>query len=191
MLGATGLAIGLALQGTLSNFAAGAMLLLFRPFKVGDLVNIGGQLGKVDEIELFTTALDTLDNRRIILPNSAVFGATIENVTYHPVRRVEVLVSVEFAADIDSTRLALEQAVVTTAGVLADPKPAAVLLGLSATSVDWRVQGWAPTKDFIDVKQALVRSVKMRLEAAGVGIPAPRMQIQVNDPPQQTTRRAA
>ncbi|QDV73187.1 mechanosensitive ion channel family protein [Botrimarina mediterranea] len=191
VLGATGFAIGLALQGTLSNFAAGAMLLLFRPFKVGDVVNIGGQLGKVDEIELFTTSIDTFDNRRIILPNGSVFGATIENVTYHPYRRIDVLVGADYAADIDQTRMALEQALVTTPGVLANPEPGVVLLGLGASSVDWRVQGWAVSKDFGDVKQALIRSVKMQLDAAGVGIPFPQMQIHVSEPPQQTARRAA
>ena len=87
VIGAAGFAVGLAFQGTLSNFAAGAMLLLFRPFKVGDVVNLDGSLGIVDEIELFTTTLDTFDNRRLLLPNSSVFGSKIENITYHPRRR--------------------------------------------------------------------------------------------------------
>ncbi len=191
VLGATGFAIGLALQGTLSNFAAGAMLLLFRPFKVGDVVNIGGQLGKVDEIELFTTSLDTFDNRRIILPNGSVFGATIENVTYHPYRRVDIEVGAEYRADIDVTRAALERALATAAGVLSQPEPAVVLLGLGDSSVNWSVRGWAPTKDFAVVKQALIRSVKMQLDAAGVGIPFPQMQIHVTEPAQQTARLAA
>ena len=191
VLGATGFAIGLALQGTLSNFAAGAMLLLFRPFKVGDVVNIAGHTGKVDEIELFTTSIDTSDNRRIILPNGSVFGATIENVTYHPMRRIDVVVGADYAADIDTTRRALERALVTTAGVLATPEPEVVLTGLGASSVDWRVQGWAPSKDFGAIKQALIRSVKLQLDAAGVGIPFPQMQIHVSEPPQQTARRAA
>ncbi|TWT99323.1 Small-conductance mechanosensitive channel [Botrimarina colliarenosi] len=182
VLGATGFAIGLAFQGTLSNFAAGAMLLLFRPFKVGDVVNIGGQLGKVDEIELFTTSLDTFDNRRIILPNGAVFGATIENITHHPVRRIDIEVGAEYRADIDETRAALERAVAITPGVLSNPEPAVVLLGLGASSVDWCVRGWAPTPDFLTVKQALIRSVKVGLDEAGVGIPFPQMEIHVNEP---------
>jgi small conductance mechanosensitive channel len=191
VLGATGFAIGLALQGTLSNFAAGAMLLLFRPFKVGDTVSIAGHTGKVDEIELFTTSIDTSDNRRIILPNGSVFGATIENVTYHPMRRIDVVVGADYAADIDMTRRALERALVTTAGILATPEPEVVLTGLGASSVDWRVQGWAPSKDFGAVKQALIRSVKLQLDASGVGIPFPQMQIHVSEPPQQAARRAA
>jgi small conductance mechanosensitive channel len=111
LIGAAGLAVGLAFQGTLSNLAAGVMLLTFRPFKVGDLVNIAGNLGIVNEIELFTTALDTLDNRRIIVPNSVIFGSTNENLTYHDVRRVDVSVGTEYPADIDSVRRVLEKAV--------------------------------------------------------------------------------
>ncbi|MEM6491509.1 MAG: mechanosensitive ion channel domain-containing protein, partial [Pseudomonadota bacterium] len=159
VLASAGLAIGLALQGTLSHLAAGVMLLLFRPFKVGDVVNLNGQLGKVDEIELFTTSLDTFDNRRIILPNSDVFGTTIENITHHPVRRVDIEVGAAYDADIDSTRQALERAVKTTVGVLTTPEPNVVLASLGASSVDWIVQGWAPTGDYLAVKQALIRSV--------------------------------
>lgn len=179
ILGAAGFAVGLAFQGTLSNFAAGAMLLLFRPFKVGDVVNVGGQLGKVDEIELFTTALDTFDNRRIILPNSAVFGSTIENITHHHVRRVDVEVGAAYDADIDATRAALERALADTPGVLTDPEPAVILLSLGASSVDWSVRGWAPTSDYGEVKQALTRAVKISLDGAQIGIPFPQMDVHI------------
>ncbi len=104
MLAAAGFAIGLAFQGTLSNFAAGVLMLVFRPFKVGDMINAGGVMGKVNEIDLFTTTLDTPDNRRIVVPNSGIAGGTIENVTFHPHRRVEVLVGVSYSADLDQTR---------------------------------------------------------------------------------------
>lgn len=179
VLGAAGFAVGLAFQGTLSNFAAGAMLLLFRPFKVGDVVNLNGQLGKVDEIELFTTTLDTFDNRRILIPNSAVFGSTIENITHHPVRRVDVEVGAAYDADIDATRSALERALADTPGVLTDPEPAVVLLSLGASSVDWSVRGWAPTGDYAAVKQALTRAVKISLDGAQIGIPFPQMDVHI------------
>ncbi|NLE22023.1 MAG: mechanosensitive ion channel family protein, partial [Actinobacteria bacterium] len=143
------------------------------------------------EIELFTTSLDTFDNRRIILPNGSVFGATIENITYHPHRRVEVEISVEYRADIDVTRAALEHALATTAGVLSQPEPAVVLLGFGEAVVKWSVRGWAAGKDFGAVKQALIRSVKLQLEAAGVGVAVPRRQVQVAEPTPQATRRAA
>jgi len=121
VLGAAGLAIGLAFQGTLSNLASGIMLLIFRPFKVGDFVNVAGQSGKVDEIELFSTTFDTPDNRRIITPNSAIFGAQIENITYHDTRRVDVNVGVEYSADIDKTRQVLEAAAAGVEGCADDP----------------------------------------------------------------------
>ncbi len=191
ILGAAGFAIGLAFQGTLSNFAAGAMLLIFRPFKVGDVVNISGQLGKVDEIELFTTTIDTFDNRRIILPNSSVFGATIENITYHPVRRVDVAVGCAYDADIDTTRRILESAIAITEGGLNDPEPAVVLDGLGASSVDWVVRVWAPTSEFSSVKQSLLRAIKLQLDEAKIGIPFPQMDIHVQPVEANNGQRAA
>jgi small conductance mechanosensitive channel len=179
LIGAMGFAIGLAFQGTLSNFAAGAMLLIFRPYKVGDTVNVAGFLGKVDEIELFTTTIDTFDNRRIIVPNSSIFGAVIENVTYHKKRRVDVEVGVSYAADIDETRRVLTEAANATEGAYTEPEPAIVLVALGASSVDWSVRVWAPTSEFGDVKQALIRSVKMNLDAAGLEIPFPQMDLYV------------
>ncbi len=177
VIGAAGFAVGLAFQGTLSNFAAGAMLLVFRPFKVGDVVDVGGELGIVDEIELFTTALDTFDNRRIIIPNSSVFGSTIENITYHARRRVDVAVGTAYEADLDQTRATLEYAISQTEGQLSDHEPQVVLDGLGASSVDWQVRVWAPTDKFLDVKQALTRSVKIHLDQAGIGIPYPQMDV--------------
>lgn len=177
ILGAAGFAVGLAFQGTLSNFAAGAMLLVFRPFKVGDVVEVGGELGIVDEIELFTTAMDTFDNRRIIIPNSSVFGSTIENITYHPRRRVDVAVGTAYEADIDQTRATLEYAIQQTEGGLSEPEPQVVLDGLGASSIDWQVRVWAPKEQFLDVKQSLIRSVKIHLDQAGIGIPYPQMDV--------------
>ena len=180
VIGAAGLAIGLAFQGTLSNFAAGVMLLVFRPFKVGDVINAAGTLGKVDAIELFTTTLDTFDNRRFIVPNSSIFGATIENVTYHPKRRADIDVGVDYSADIDETRRVLEGAAAAAAAVaggLTDPEPAVILLGLGASSVDWSVRVWANADDFGAVKQATIRAVKYALDEAGIGIPFPQMDV--------------
>jgi len=182
VIGATGLAIGLAFQGALGNFAAGVMLLVFRPYKVGDVVNVGGQLGKVFEIDLFTTVLDTFDNRRIVMPNGAVFGSTIENITHHPQRRADVDVGVGYAADIDRTREVLAAAAASVEGGLADPEPAVVLLGLGASSVDWSVRVWANADDFGAVKQATIRAVKMALDEAGIEIPFPQMDVHLDQP---------
>jgi small conductance mechanosensitive channel len=180
VIGAAGIAVGLAFQGTLSNFAAGVMLLVFRPFKVGDFVSVAGQSGKIDEIDLFTTAMDTLDNRRIIIPNSSVFGSTIENVTHHEIRRAEVAVGVGYSADIDRTREVLEKAVAGLEDVLEDPEPAVVLLDLGASSVDWSVRVWAKAADFGAVRQAVIRAVKMSLDEAGIEIPFPQMDVHLD-----------
>ncbi len=177
VIGSAGIAVGLAFQGTLSNFAAGIMLLMFRPFQVGDVITVAGQTGKVNEIELFTTTLDTFDNRRFIIPNGQVFGATIENVTYHPHRRADVDVGVAYSADIDRTREVLTQAARAVPDVLEDPEPAVILLGLGDSSVNWSVRVWAQADMFGDVKQAAIRAVKVALDEAGIEIPFPQMDV--------------
>lgn len=177
VIGSAGIAIGLAIQGTLSNCAAGVMLLMFRPFNVGDVIVVGGQTGTVNEIELFTTTLDSFDNRRFIIPNSQIFGATIENMTFHPRRRADVDVGVSYAADIDRTREVLTRAAASVAGGLADPAPEVFLQGLGASSVNWTVRVWAKTADFGNVKQAAVRAVKMALDEARIEIPFPQMDV--------------
>jgi small conductance mechanosensitive channel len=191
IIGAAGLAIGLAFQGTLSNFAAGAMLLIFRPYKVGDTVNVAGYSGKVGEIELFTTTIDTNDRRRVIIPNSAIFGAVIENITYHSVRRADVAVGTAYSADIDMTRAALERAVRNVATVVAEPAPEVTLEELGASSVNWSVRGFARRDQFGETKQALIRAVKLELDRSGIAIPFPQMEIHFEAPDEAVGRRAA
>jgi small conductance mechanosensitive channel len=180
VLGAAGLALGLAFQGTLSNFSAGIMLLVFRPFNVDDWVNISGVVGKVYEIGLFTVSMDTPDNRRIILPNSGVFGSTIENITFHPQRRVDINVGVEYSADLNKARAALEQAAATVTGGLAEPAPQVFLKELGGSSVDFVVRVWVNTPDYWNVWQALTQSVKEHLDEAGIGIPYPQMDVHLD-----------
>ena len=181
VLGAAGLAIGLAFQGTLSNFAAGVMLLVFRPFKVGDVVKIGGEVGAVDSIDLFTTDLTTPDNRRIIMPNSQIFGHTIENLTHNDKRRVDVPVGVEYSADIEETRRVLEAVVPGIEGVLADPPPQVFLKGLGDSSVDWVMRVWTETPKYWDVHQATIQATKKALDAAELGIPFPQMDVHLDE----------
>ncbi len=180
VLGAAGLAIGLAFQGTLSNFAAGVQLLVFRPFRVGDAVRIAGHVGKVDEIDLFMTRLDTFDNRRLMIPNSKITGDIIETITYHPIRRVDVPVGTDYEADLDTVRAVLERAAATVEGALADPPPQVVLNELGGSSINWEVRVWAPTPDFLAVKQATLRAVKKALDEAGIGIPYPQMDVHLD-----------
>ena len=166
VIGAAGLAIGLAFQGTLSNFAAGVMLLIFRPFKVGDVVSVAGVTGKVDEIQIFTTAIDTFDNRRYIIPNTNIFGSTIENITYHRTRRVDVDVRTGFSLDLQKTRAALEDAARRVAGRLKDEDVTVWLDSLDGPRVHWQVRVWCNAGDFGAVKQALTRDVKNALDAS-------------------------
>ncbi len=180
VIGAATLAIGLALQGTLSNFSAGVMLLIFRPFKVGDFVEINGESGTVHEIDLFNTFLDTPDNKRIILPNGSVFGSNIENVTFHPKRRLDVAVGTEYSADIDKVREVLMGAARSIEGRLQEEEPMIVLLELGDSSINWSVRIWVNTSDYWPLRDKLTRACKYALDEANIGIPFPQMDVHVN-----------
>ena len=180
VIAAGGLAVALAFQGTLSNFASGVMLLVFRPFKVGDVVEVAGVTGQTVEIGLFQTTVDTFDNRRVVLPNSSIFGSTIENMSHHETRRAEVPVGVDYGADIDRTRVVLEEAARSVPGCLSDPGPQVVLTGLGASSVDWEVRIWASADDLFSVKQATVRAVKIALDETGIPIPFPQLDVHLD-----------
>jgi small conductance mechanosensitive channel len=175
VLGTVGLAIGLALQGSLAHMAAGVMLLLFRPFNVGDSVTIAGQKGVVDEIELFTTRLDTPDKRRVIIPNGQVFGAIIENTTFHPDRRLDIPVSVSFSADIAKTRQVLLNAVKGIPGRIVDREPEASIVQFGKFSVDWMVMVWVMAPQFGGASQAAMQALKEALDKAGLGGPVPQV----------------
>lgn len=166
LLGATGIAIALALQGTLSSFAAGVLLILFRPFKVGDTIKVGLQQGRVDEIDLFTTSIDTADNRRVILPNSAVFGQTIENHTHHRRRVVELTVPVANAIDVEDARRALEDATRALPDALTEPPPEVQAVEVQALQVMFRLRVWVPTERLATSTDAAVRAVRRALDAA-------------------------
>ncbi|MFK7760330.1 MAG: mechanosensitive ion channel family protein [Phycisphaerales bacterium] len=180
VLAAAGFAVGMALSGMLGNVAAGVMLLFFRPFKVGDVVSAGGTTGKVVEIGLFTTAFDTPDNKRIIVPNGGIFGDTIENVSFHDTRRVDVAVGTDYGADIDKTRAVLLEAAKASPSVLQDPEPAIVLANLGGSSIDWEVRVWAKSSDYFPVKDGVTRDVKYALDNAGIGIPFPQMDVHLD-----------
>lgn len=182
MLAAAGFAIGLAFQGTLSNFAAGVLMLVFRPFKVGDFVTAASVSGKVNEIDLFTTTLDTPDNRRIIVPNSSIAGGTIENMTHHKHRRVEVIVGVAYAADLHATREALTQAANNMADLMIPGEGrgcAVVLAGLGNSAVEWKVRVWVAASQFWPSNERLLTEIKTQLDAADISIPFPQMDIHV------------
>ena len=147
------------------------MLLVFRPFEVNDVIKAAGHTGNVDAIGIFATTIDTFDRRRLIIPNSDIFGSTIENVSHHPVRRADVQVGLSYEAPIDRCREVLEQAIAAVPQCLEDPAPAVVLTGLGPSSVDWSVYVWAAPAEVDKVKQATIRAVKNGLDEAGIGIP--------------------
>lgn len=180
VLAAVGFAIGMAMSGMLGNIASGIMLLLFRPFKVGDVVDAAGTRGKIFEIGLFTTSFDTFDNRRIIVPNNEIFGGNIENVSYHATRRVEVPVGTEYRADIDKTREVLMAAAKATGNILDEPAPVVYLSQLGTSSIDWSVRVWVNAGDFWAVKDKLTRDVKYALDEAKIGIPFPQMDVHID-----------
>ena len=180
ILAAAGFAVGMALSGTLGNFAAGVMLLIFRPFKVGDYIVAGGAEGTVEEIELFTTTLNTLDNRHIILPNGLIHGAVIENVTFNKTRRVDVNVGVAYGASTKDTRKVLLDGIANIPSALSDPGPDAYLVELADSSVNWQVRVWCDPADYWDVRQDLTEAAKDALDAAGIAIPFPQLDVHMD-----------
>jgi len=180
LIAAMGFAVGMAMSGLLGNFAAGIMLLIFRPFKIGDVICAGGVTGKVQAIELFSTVFDTFDNRRIIVPNGSIFDGTIENITHHPTRRVDVAVGTDYSADLDKTRAVLEKAAASTTGVMADPAPVVYLSELGGSSIDWAIRVWSKTEDYWAVREQVTRDIKVALDEAGIGIPFPQMDVHIN-----------
>lgn len=166
LLGAGGIALALALQGTLTSFAAGVSLILFRPFRVGDTIKVGLQQGRVDEIDLFTTTIDTTDNRRVILPNNAVFGQTIENHTHHRRRVVELTVPVPNTIDVEDARRALEEAARALPEASADPEPEVQATEVQAAQVIFRLRVWVATDRLASATDGAVRAVRRALDAA-------------------------
>lgn len=166
LVGAVGLALALAFQGTLTSLAAGVLLIVFRPFRVGDTIKVGLQQGKVDAIDLFTIAMDTTDNRRVIVPNNAVFGQVIENLSFHPSRVVELTVPVPGAIEVEDARRALEEAARGVAEALPEPPPEVLAFEVQAAQVLFRVRVWVPTERLGSATDAMARAARRALDAA-------------------------
>lgn len=166
-----GLAVGLALQGSLSNFASGVMLLFFRPFDLEDFVKAGGESGTVKDIGLFATTLLTPDNELIIIPNGAIMGGNITNFTRKGTRRAAISIGVDYGSDVGQVLAVLQRAAARSEHVLPDPAPAVVLVGFGASSVDYSVRVWATTATYWPMQHNVRRAIYEDLEAAGIGIP--------------------
>jgi small conductance mechanosensitive channel len=173
VFGAAGLAIGLALQGTLSNVAAGVMLLIFRPFKIGDYVEAGGVAGTVKALNLFVTELATPDNVQILAPNSQIWGSAVRNYSFHETRRCDMLIGIDYGDDINRARNAILEVIGADARVLADPEPLVAVAELADSSVNLTVRPWVRGTDYWGVKFDLTKAIKERLDADGISIPFP------------------
>jgi len=177
LLGAAGLAIGLALQSSLQNFASGVMLIVFRPFKAGDFVEVAGTSGVVETINIFSSTLRTGDNREIIIPNGSIYGGTITNYSARERRRVDMVFGIGYDDDLKKAKQMLQDIVTADERVLADPAPVIAVSELADSSVNFVVRPWVKTADYWKVLWDLTEEVKMKFDEAGISIPYPQMDI--------------
>jgi small conductance mechanosensitive channel len=179
ILGAAGLAVGLALQGSLANFAAGFLMIIFRPFKVGDFIEGAGVAGVVEAIHIFTTTLKTGDNKLIIIPNAKLSGDNITNYSAQETRRVDMTVGVAYDADLSVVRDVLNDIISKEERVLRDPAPLVAVAELADNSVNFVVRVWTKTGDYWGVKFDMTETIKNRFDAEGIGIPFPQRDIHI------------
>lgn len=177
VVGAAGLAIGFALQGTLANFAAGIMLIIFKPFTVGDFVELAGKKGTVKGIQIFNTILNSPDNVRIIIPNGQVTGSSIVNYTVNGTRRVDMVVGVSYDDDLKKARQVIEQVLAGEDRILTDPPTTVAVSELGDSSVNFVVRPWVKAADYWNVYFNITESVKLALDANGITIPYPQRDV--------------
>lgn len=182
VLGAAGLAVGLALQGSLSNIAAGIMLITLRPFRAGDYVAIAGQEGTVEQVKIFQTVLRSPNNHLVTLPNSQITGAAIINFTAREQRRADIAVGIGYEQDIAKARKVLLAIAADNVRVLDDPAPAVLVNGLGDSSVDLVLRAWIATPDFVTTRSELTEAVHREFGRAGINIPFPQRDLHVNLP---------
>lgn len=180
VLGAAGLAIGLALQGTLSNVASGVMLLVLRPFKSGDFIDAGGLAGTVVEIGLFTTEIRTGDGVYVMAPNSQIWNSTITNFSRNPTRRIDILMGVSYNDNIDVAQETLQSVMEADDRVLKDPAPTTMVMNLGASSVDINMRFWVKNADYWAVLFDTNKAAKVAVEAAGCSIPYPQQDVHMH-----------
>jgi small conductance mechanosensitive channel len=177
---AAGLAIGLAMQGTLSNFAAGVMLLIFRPFRIGDFVEVAGTAGSVQEIGIFSTVLHTPDNVKITVPNSAIYGDTVKNYSANDTRRNDLAIGISYDDDIARAIETIRKVLSGDSRVLDDPEPIVAVGDLGDSSVNLLVRPWCAGGDYWPLRFDLMRKLKEELEAAGCSIPYPQRDVHLH-----------
>ena len=173
VMGAVGFAIGFALQGSLANFAAGVMLLIFRPFRLGDLIEVAGVLGTVKEIHIFNTEVATLDNVKIIVPNGKIFGDVIKNISGYDTRRIDLVFGIGYASSISKAYEVIQRELKEDRRILPDPAPQIAVSELADSSVNFVVRPWVKTDDYWDVRFDLTRKIKEKFDDSGIEIPFP------------------
>ena len=180
ILGAAGLAVGLALKDTLSNIGSAVVILVFRPFKVGDYINAGGAEGTVDKISLFTTTISPVDNRMVIVPNSAITIGNITNFSSKPVRRVDHVVGIGYDEDIKKAKEVMYAVIAKSAHTIADPAPLVAVTDLGDSSVNFTVRAWVQSADYWDAYFEMIEEIKYALDEANINIPFPQMDVHMD-----------
>lgn len=180
IFGAAGLAVGLALQGSLSNFAAGVLIVLFRPYKAGDWIEAAGIAGSVEQVQILTTVLRTGDNKRVIVPNSQIMNSVITNYSANDTRRIDLVIGVGYDDDLDKTRRVLEEIVAADERVLKEPAPQIAVSELGASSVDFVVRPWVSTPDYWGTRFDLTETIKKRFDQEGISIPYPQQDVHLH-----------
>lgn len=179
IVGAAGLAIGLALQGSLANFAAGFLMLIFHPFKTGDYIEGAGTQGSVEEIHVFTTQLKTPDNKTVIIPNAKIMGDIIVNFSAKDTRRVDLVIGVSYSDNLQKVKHVLEDVLSKDNRILKDPTPTIAVLELGDSSVNFAVRPWVKTADYWSVYFDLTEGIKKRFDDEGISIPFPQRDVHV------------
>ena len=181
VLGAAGLAIGLALQGSLSNFAAGILIVIYRPYKVGDYIQADNHLGTVDDIQIFSTVLKTPDNKLVIVPNGSIMNGSIVNFSNQDKRRVDIIASCSYEDDIDKVKSVLADILSKDDRILNEPKPRIAVSELADSSVNFIVRPWVKNSDYIDVYYSLLEEIKKRFDQEGIAIPYPQTDVHIHN----------
>jgi small conductance mechanosensitive channel len=177
IMGAAGLAVGLALQGSLSNFAAGVLMIVFRPFKAGDYIEGGGVSGTVEEVQIFTTYLTTPDNKEIIVPNSKIMGDNIINYSAKETRRIELVVGVGYGDNLDQARAIIKRILEADTRILKNPEPMIVISELGDSSVNFSIRPWVKTADYWRTYFDLLETIKKSFDREGISIPFPQRDV--------------
>ena len=181
VLGAAGLAIGLALQGSLSNFAAGILIVIYRPYKVGDYIEAGNYAGTVKDIQIFSTVLKTPDNKIVVVPNGSIMNGSIVNYSDQDTRRIDLIIGCSYEDDIDKVRSVLADILKKEKRVLKDPKPQIAVTELADSSVNFIFRPWVKRVDYLPVYYSLLEEVKKRFDKEGISIPYPQSDVHIHN----------